>query len=64
MASKYVYSKDTEFLGILKYPKKCLEDFTTCLLDEGIPKIRKKLNSHGGFLRANKGSAKMCCQLG
>ena len=53
MASKYVYSKDTEFLGILKYPKKCLEDFTTCLLDEGIPKIWKKLNSHGGFLMAD-----------
>ena len=24
-----------------------------CLLDEGIPNIRKKLNSHGGFLRAD-----------
>ena len=24
----------------------------SCLLDEGIPKIWKKLNSHGGFLRA------------
>ena len=25
----------------------------SCLLDEGIPKIWKKLNSHGGFLRAD-----------
>ena len=36
----------------MKYPKKCLEDLTTfsCLLDEGIPKILKKLNSHDGVL--------------
>ena len=40
---------------VLKYPKKCLEDLTTfsCTIDEGIPKIWKKLNSHGGFLRAD-----------
>ena len=40
---------------VLKYPKKCLGDLTTfpCLLDEGIRKIWKKLNSHGGFLRAD-----------
>jgi hypothetical protein len=25
----------------------------SCLLDEGIPKVWKKLNSHGGFLRAD-----------
>ena len=36
----------------------------SCLLDEGIPKICKKLNSHGGFLRADQGRAKMCCQMG
>ena len=36
----------------------------SCLLDEGIPKIWKKLNSHGGFLRADQGRAKMCCQMG
>ena len=36
----------------------------SCLLHEGIPKIWKKLNSHGGFLRADQGSAKMCCQMG
>ena len=35
-----------------------------CLLDEGIPKIWKKLNSHGGFLRADQGRAKMCCRMG
>ena len=35
----------------------------SCLLDEGIPKIWKKLNSHGGFLRADQDSAKMCCQM-
>ena len=36
---------------VLKYPKKCLEDLTTfsCLLDEDIPKIWKKLNSDDGF---------------
>ena len=36
----------------------------SCLLDEEIPKIWKKLNSHGGFLRADQGRAKMCCQMG
>ena len=36
----------------------------SCLLDEGIPKIWKKLNSLGGFLRADQGRAKMCCQMG
>ena len=36
----------------------------SCLLDERIPKIWKKLNSHGGFLRADQGRAKMCCQMG
>ena len=36
----------------------------SCLLDEGIPKIWKKLNSHGGFLRADQGRAEMCCQMG
>ena len=37
---------------VLKHQKKCLEDLTSfsCLLDEGIPKIWKKLNSHDGFL--------------
>ena len=36
---------------VFKYPKKCLEDLTTfsCLLDEDIPKIWKKLNSHDGI---------------
>ena len=24
----------------------------------------KKLNSHGGFLRADQGRAKICCQMG
>ena len=28
----------------------------SCLLDEGISKIWKKLNSHGGFLRVDQGS--------
>ena len=36
----------------------------SCLLDEWIAKIWKKLNSHGGFLRADQGRAKMCCQMG
>ena len=36
----------------------------SCLLDEGIPKIWKKLNSDSGFLRADQGRAKMCCQMG
>ena len=36
----------------------------SCLLDEGIPKIWKKLNCHGCFLRADQGRAKMCCQMG
>ena len=36
----------------------------SCLLNEEIPKIWKKLNSHGGFLRADQGRAKMCCQMG
>ena len=36
----------------------------SCLLDEEIPKMWKKLNSHGGFLRAEQGRAKMCCQMG
>ena len=36
----------------------------SCLLDVGIPKIWKKLNSHGGFLRADQGKAKMCGQMG
>ena len=35
----------------------------SCLLDEGIPKLWKKLNSHGGFLRADQGRAKMCCPM-
>ena len=30
----------------------------SCLLDEGIPKIWKKLSSHCGFLRADQGMAK------
>ena len=36
----------------------------SCLLDEGIPKIWKKLNRHSCFLRADLGSAKMCYQMG
>ena len=28
------------------------DNIISCLLDEGIPKIWKKLNSHDGFLRA------------
>ena len=36
----------------------------SCLLDEGIPKIWKKLNCHSCFLRADLGSAKMCYQMG
>ena len=36
----------------------------SCLLDEEIPKIWTKLNSHGGFLRADQGRAKICCQMG
>ena len=45
----------------MKYPKKGLEDLTTFsfLLDEGIPKIWKKLNSHSGFLRAGQGWAEL-----
>ena len=34
------------------------------LLDEGIPKIWNKLNSHSGFLRRYLVRAKMCCQIG
>ena len=34
------------------------------LLDERIQKMWKKLNSHSGFLRADWGRAKMCCQMG
>ena len=36
----------------------------SCLLDEGIPKIWQKLNSHGGFLRADQGRAKNYCHVG
>ena len=38
--------------------------YFSCLLDEGIPKIWKKLTSHGAFLKADQGRAKMCCQMG
>ena len=51
----YSYAVMTKALWVsrvLKYPKKCLEDLTmfSCLLDEGIPKEWRKLNSHDGFL--------------
>ena len=36
----------------------------SCLVDEGIPKIWKKLNFYGGFFRADYSRAKMCCQMG
>ena len=37
----------------IEIPKKCLEDLTTfsCLLDEGIPKIWKKLNCFLSYLQ-------------
>ena len=35
-----------------------------CLLDKGTAKICKNFNSHDGFLRADQGRAKNCCQIG
>ena len=51
---------------VLKYKKSVwrIWQHFSCLLDEGILKIWKKLNSHGGFLRADQGRAKMCCHMG
>ena len=34
----------------------------SCLLDKGTAKICMKFNSHNGFLRADQGIAKNCCQ--
>ena len=36
----------------------------SCLRDMGIQKMWKRLNSHGVFLRADQGRAKICCQMG
>ena len=50
----------------LKWQKKFSRDLTafSCLLDKRITEISKKLNSHGGFLRAELVSAKTSCLLG
>ena len=52
------FSKVTTHCELLEYWNtqkslwRVLQHFS-CLLDEGIPKIWKKLNSHNGFLRAD-----------
>ena len=48
--TRYVY-------GVEEYHKKYFQHFS-CLLDEGNAKMCKKLDSHDGFLRADKDRGK------
>ena len=50
-----VHGMFLEWWNRTKSPSSIWQHFS-CLLDEGIPKIRKKLNSHNGFLSYLKNS--------
>ena len=56
----------TQYISrVVKYNKKSLDSiFHAYLTRKGTAKICKKFNSHDGFLRADQGIAKNCCQIG